>query len=284
MNRIDYLHIRKILREVPCREHYILQRLSVVLPPVGRHEDYPLAGVHRPVQLFVFKLIVLPHRHAQRVDDRVARDEYIALHSLTAQIFTVRLCWGKVQISNTSHELAVHLLRIGGVFVICPQPGLNVTDLHLVIKCRERPGKSCGCVPVDKHYVRLRLLQHRVHPSYRPRCNRGQGLTLLHYIQVILRLKGEHVEHTIQHLPVLRRYAANALDLRPAAQLRRERRHFYCLRSCAENGHDLNLLHASLPPPAVAGSPAVSPPPASLPLRKPPAPRPFPFCSRACVP
>ena len=117
-----------------------------------------------------------------------------------------------------------------------------MADGDLGVKRGERAGKRRRGVAVDKHDVRLHLTEHFAHPLKHARCDRGQILPLLHDVEIVVGTNAETVHDGVEHFPVLRRDAHDALDLGMLLQLQHERRHFDRFRPRAENGHDFNAF------------------------------------------
>ena len=147
-----------------------------------------------------------------------------------------------MQRGDPTDERAVHLLREGRPAVKGTQPGLHMADGDFGVKRRERPSEGGRRIAVDKHQIGLCRRQHSLHPVEHARGDAGQILTLLHNVQVIVRLNAKLLHHGIQHLTVLGRDANHASDLRAFLKLQHQRRHFDRLRPRAENGQDFNLL------------------------------------------
>ena len=228
----------------------VVHRLTVVLAAVaGQHDDAAVFKVQR-VERRVGKAEIVAHGGAHRVDDGVAGDKDLAAHGLPAQILGVGGGGGEVQRGDVPDEGAVHLLREGGVFVIGAQAGLDVTDGDLVVKRRKRAGEGRRGVAVDEHQVRLCLLQHRLHAQKRTRRDGREGLLLLHDVEVVVGVQAEDLHHGVEHLAVLTGQAAQALEALARGKRLHQRRHLDRLRARAEDGHDLNSLHAC--PPAQA--------------------------------
>ena len=117
-----------------------------------------------------------------------------------------------------------------------------MADGDLGIKCGKCAGKRRRGVAMDKHNVRLHLAEHLAHALEHARRDGGQVLPLLHDVQVVIRPDAEAVHDGVEHLPVLRRDAHDALELRVLLKLEHERCHFDRFRPGAENGHDFNVF------------------------------------------
>ena len=104
--------------------------LAQVFAPVGGDDNQPGAG--GPAQQGV--AVVLPHRGLQGVDGRVAGDH----NALGPLALRQKVCFappggGKVQVRHAAHKLAVHLLGVGGVFVVGAQAGLDMAHGGLAV-------------------------------------------------------------------------------------------------------------------------------------------------------
>ena len=152
---IDQFHIRMGPGDLCQCRHNVLHALAVVLPAVAGHKEDLFAVIRQCVQLLSCKGIILAHCCFQGVDNRIPCDEHALCHALPAQILPVILRGAEIEIRNGGNKLAVHLLRIGGVFVIGPKPCLHMANRDLVIEGGEGPGKSGGGVPVDQDHVGL---------------------------------------------------------------------------------------------------------------------------------
>ena len=117
-----------------------------------------------------------------------------------------------------------------------------MADGDLGVKRGKCSGKRRRGVAVDKHDVRLHLAEHVAHALEHARRDGGQVLPLLHDVQVVIRPDTEAVHDGVEHFPVLRRDAHDALDLGVLLQFEYERRHFDRFRPGAENGHDFNAF------------------------------------------
>lgn len=214
--------------------------LAVILAPVAGHGDDP------PREIDLLQLIrdelLSADGVGHGVDHGVAGDENVALYGLALEVVGVICSRREVQRGDAADERAVHLLREGGPAVIRAQPCLHVADGDLGVKCGECAGKRRRGVAVDKHNVRLHLAEHFAHPLEHARRDRGQVLPLLHDVEVIIRPDAEAVHDGVEHFPVLRCDAHDALNLGVLLQFEYEGRHFDRLRPGAENGHDFNAF------------------------------------------
>ena len=182
-------------------------------------------------------------RIAHGVDGGIAGDKDLAADTLPAQILGVGLGGREVQVRDIAHQGAVHLLGEGRILIIGAKAGLHMAHGDLVVKGRQRPGKGGGGVAVDQNHVRPALLHHLLHAQERLGGDGGQGLPLLHDIEVEIAAEVEDLHDGIEHLPVLARQAADALQIGAPGQRLDQRRHFDGLGTGAENGHDFILLH-----------------------------------------
>ena len=280
MHGIDDLHIRVVERQTAHGGEDAAHGLAVIFPPVAGHGDDLVREIDL-LQLVGDKLLAA-HGVVHGVDDGVAGDENVTLHGLAFKVAGIVRGRREVQRGDASDKRAVHLLREWGPAVIRAQTGLHMADRDLGVKRGERAGERRRGVAVDKHDVRLHLAEHVAHTLKHARRDRGQVLTLLHDVQIIVRPDAEAVHDGVEHLAVLRRDAHDALKLRMLLQLEHERRHFDCLRPCAEDGHDFNAFAHHCPPVQARCFRLLRQSP--LPLRPlpPAAPRQGDACVRSC--
>ena len=85
----------------------------------------------------------------ERVDHRVAGQKDALLDPFPGQIVPVGGGGAEVQVSDGADHPAVHLLRVGGVFVIGAQAGLHVAHGHPVVEGGQGAGEGGGGVTVD---------------------------------------------------------------------------------------------------------------------------------------
>ena len=253
---VDQLHVGEGVGNAAQGGHDVGHGLAVVLPPVAGHQDDPLPRVVQAVEGLGGKLVVRPHGGFQGVDDGVARDEHPVGDALPGQVLPVGGGGAKVEIGDIPHQLAVHLLREGGVLVPGAQAGLHMAHRDLAVEGRQGPGEGGGGVPVNQHQVGPGLLQHPLHAQQALGGDGGQGLPGLHDVEIVIGRQAENLQHRIQHFPVLGGDAADGLDVRPLLQLQHQGGHLDGLRPGAEDGHDTDGLHGS--------SPSFSPPSSGL--------------------
>ena len=237
---IDDLDIRIVERQAAHGGEDVAHGLAVVLAPMAGHGDDPARKIDLP-QLVRDELLPADGV-GHGVDHGVAGDKNVALHGLALEVVGVVCGRCEVQRGNAADERAVHLLREGRPAVVRAQTGLDMADGDLGVKRGERAGKRRRGVAMDKHDVRLHLTEHFAHPLKHARCDRGQILSLLHDVEIVVGTNAETVHDGVEHFPVLRRDAHDALDLGMLLQLQHERSHFDRFRPRAENGHDFNAF------------------------------------------
>ena len=152
-----------------------------------------------------------------------------------------------MKIRDIADQRPIHLLREGRILVPRAKTGLDVADLHLMVKCRQGSGKCRGRVAVHQNKVGFLFLEDLLHAEKRLRRDRGERLPLFHDIEVKICLEVKDLHHGVQHLAVLAGQADVGFDFLAALKLLDERRHFDRLRPCAEDGHDFNFLHVFPP-------------------------------------
>ena len=252
---VHQLHVGEGLGQPPQGGHDVGHRFPIILPPVAGHQKDPAVLVVQLVEQGGGKAVARPDGGGHGVNDRVSGDEHPVGDVLPAQIVPIPGGGAEVQSGDAPHQPAVHLLRVGGVFVIGPQTRLYMAHLNLVVEGGQGPGKGGGGVPVDQHQVGFGLLQHPFHAQEAFGGDGGQGLPGLHDVQIKVGLELEHIQHGVQHLPVLGGDAAEGLHGGTALELGHQGGHFDGLRPGAENGHDADRLHfASSSPSCLGGS------------------------------
>ena len=264
MHRIDKTHIRLLFRHHAHSVHDVLEGLAVVLPAMGGEQHHPLLLIIDLVEPLALEGVIVPHCGFQSVDDGVAGDIDILLHTLPMEVCHICLGGSKMQIGNIGGQGPVHLLREGGVFVKGTQPRFHMAHLHLGIERSQSRHKGGGSVAVDQHQIRLGLFQHIPQTAEGLDGDAHQGLGRLHDIQIVIRGDLESLQHLIQHFPVLGGDADNALHFFPALQFLHQRRHFDGFRTGAENRHHFDLIHVFHPFPGHLPSPCPALFPAAL--------------------
>ena len=116
-----------------------------------------------------------------------------------------------------------------------------------MVKRGERACKRGRGIAVHQHDIRLRLFKNEIQTMQRLLSNHSERLTTFHNIEIIIGLDLENIEHLIEHLPVLRGDAHNALRVLALLQRTDERRHFDGLRPGAEHRHYLDFIHPLVP-------------------------------------
>ena len=96
---------------------------------------------------------------------------------------------------------------------------------------------------MHQDHIRLQGVNGLVHAGQALAGDGGKGLPGGHNIQIPIRFDIKDLQHAVQHLAVLGRHAAKALDLRSGGQLLHQRTHFNCFRPGAENAHNPQLVH-----------------------------------------
>ena len=154
-----------------------------------------------------------------------------------------------MQRCKAADEAAVHLLGERAVAIVCAQTGLDMADGYLRVERGERGGEGRARVAVDKDEIGAKLRKAALKTLERLDGDIGKCLVFAHDIEICVGPQAEAVHHGIEHLAVLRGDADEAFDALAALKLKRERRHFYCFRARAENGHDFKLTHFCCRPP-----------------------------------
>ncbi|MNZ71564.1 hypothetical protein D3C78_899290 [compost metagenome] len=147
-----------------------------------------------------------------------------------------------MHIGEDTCQLAVHFLRVRGHFVPCTKSRLYMAHLNLLKKCRVTGQKGRLRIAVNKHDIRLSLLQHRIETFQNAYGCLRKRLTILHYIQIIIRMYFKKIKHLVQYLPVLCSYAYDGLNLLLALlQFKNKRSHLDRFRPRSEYGHYLQF-------------------------------------------
>ena len=244
---IDQFHLRKILHQAAQGTHDVFHGLAIVLPPVAGDQNDPLPRIIQRVKQICPEAIGRLHRGFEGVDHRIPGDKDAVPNALLKKVLPVG--WGGAEMKGRQvpHQGAVHLLRKGGVAIPGAQAGLHMAHCDLLIKGSQRAGKGGGGVSVDQHQVWLFPGKHLLQPQQAFAGDGVQALPVLHDVQVIVGRDGKQSQHIVQHLAVLGRDAADALDLSPAFQLLHQGGHLHCLRPGPEDRHDFQG-HGCLPP------------------------------------
>ena len=97
---------------------------------------------------------------------------------------------------------------------------------------------------MDKNNVRLLYGKDIAHARQDSRCHIIEILSLTHDIQIVVRLYTEYFKHTVKHLAVLSGHCDNYIQaIGILLQLSYDRCHLYGLGTCAEDQHNLFLIH-----------------------------------------
>ena len=115
------------------------------------------------IQFLRSENIILPHGGLEGIDHRIAGDKQAVFDALPAQVFPVIHRRAEIQFRYGGHQLAVHLLRKGGIFIVSPQARLYVAHRDLLIKCRQCAGKGGRGVTMHKNHIRLQGLDGLLH-------------------------------------------------------------------------------------------------------------------------
>ena len=182
--------------------------------------------------------IVVADGRFQRVDCGIAGHiDLAAVSALAQQICLGILGRSEIILRDDRYRLTVELLRKRTVYIIRTKSRLYMTDRYLQIKAGERGDKGRGGITVYEHRIRLYLLEHRLYTRENIRCDIKEGLSLLHYREIVVGDNIERLEHLIEHLSVLPCHADDGPDTVSRAQLTNKGTHLYSFRSCTENEH-----------------------------------------------
>ena len=265
VNGIDQLYIRVPLGDLPQGQHDVFHRLAVIFPAVTGDQDDLLLVIGQVVQFIGCKLIIFPDSGLQRIDYGVSGDKETVHDGLLHKVVLIIGGRTEIEVRNGGNQLAVHLLREGGIFIIGTKSRLHMTHLHLVVEGGKGSGKGGGGIAVDQDHIGFEGVDGLIHTGDTLACNGGEGLAGRHDIQIPVRLDVKNLQDAVQHLTVLGGDTAKALDLLPGGKLLHQGTHLDGLRPGAENAHHTDLIHLSLPRlscgygPASAQSPPAAP-------------------------
>ena len=248
VHRIDEIHIRVLLAEVLHGRNHADKSFAKVLTAVASYEDELLAVVKavdvvacglEHIDLFIgkgFVALEFIDHHVQRIDDRVACDEDLAMGLFLLEVLLTEGRRGEVVGGDAASDLAVHLFGPRAVDVVSPETGLDMTHRNLLVESGEGGSGAGSRVTMDQDHIRLALLEYVAHAGKHAGSDIVQVLPLLHDIQVIIRLHLEYAQHLVQHLPMLPRHAHDRLKLlRILLELLHQRAHLDGLRAGSEN-------------------------------------------------
>ena len=250
VHRIDKVHIGILLAEILHRSDHADESFSEVLTTVAGDEDEFLAVVKagdivasglEHVDLLIGKSLValeLIDHHVKRIDDRVAGDEDLAMGLFLQEVLFAEGRRCEIVGGNASGNLPVHLLGPRAIDVVSPEAGLDMTHRNLLIESGEGGSGACGRVSMDQDHIRLALLEHIAHAGKHTGSHIVKILSLLHDIQIIIRLHLEDAQYLIQHLPMLPSHTHNRLKLlRILLELLHQRAHLDGLGAGSEDKH-----------------------------------------------
>ena len=188
----------------------------------------------------------------QSINNRISRNKNFILRSIFHQKIALRgRCRSKMEVRNRSREMTVHLLRERGVLIMRAKSCLDVSHISLMIVRRQSSREGGRCITVHKHDIWLFLRKNLIKSCHGAGGNIEKRLSCRHYIQIIIRLYPEKIQHLIKHLTVLCRDRHHRDDfIRVLCKLQNHRRHFNSLRAGAKHGHDLYffICHSLSPP------------------------------------
>ena len=207
---------------------------------------YPVVYIINFIQLVAGKAFA-GSGVAQGIYDSVAGYPDTALNGLAPKVFGVAFRWSKMKGGELAGHTTVHLLRPGAPAVEGTKSGLHVAYGDMRIKGRKRGGEGCSRISMDEDESWLLLLVNRGKAVQDAGGDVRKALPALHDVEVVLRRDAELTKDAVKHFAVLCGDADNAFKLGPALQLENQRGHLYCLRPCAEDGHDFKLCHPCPP-------------------------------------
>ena len=222
-------------REVAERGDDLLERRAEVLAPVRGDEHDPLPAERELGEPLGLQL----HHVEKRVDHGVSRDGDLRVGDPFRQEVPPRsLGRRKVMVGDDGGDPAIHLFGIGIGLVSRPEPRLDVGNGHARVEGRERCRHGRGGVPLDQEQVRLLAGQIRRQLGEGAGRDLGEGLSLPHEVEVVIRADLEERENLIEHLAVLRGDADERADAGFLGEELQDRCHLDRLRAGAEDGED----------------------------------------------
>ena len=244
VDREDDLDVVELLRQLLERLVDVAHRLAEVLAAMRRDEDDALILEVNVLERLLLEVEVIADRVVQCIDDRIARDEDgFRRDVLREQVGLRRARRRKVEVGDAARQAAVHLLRERRVLVVRTQAGLDVSDGRLVVVGSQCAGKRRRRVAVDEHDVRLLLRQDLVESHHGSRRDVEERLAGGHDVEIMIRLDMKEIEYLIEHLAMLCRDGHDRHDrIRMLLELEHDWCHLDCLRTRAEDRHDLDLL------------------------------------------
>ena len=151
MHCIDHFHIGIFFHQTLHGTADIFQGLAEVFPSMGGHGDDAFVFKINLIEFGDSKCIVLLDGMRQCVDDGIACDENAVRTDVFLQQMLLCQRGGcKMQIGQCAGEAAVHFLGEGLIFIIGAQACLDMTDLHLIIICRQCACEGGRGIPMDE--------------------------------------------------------------------------------------------------------------------------------------
>jgi len=141
----------------------------------------------------------------------------------------------KMEVRQHVGQLSIDLFGKRLVLLSRPQPGLYVGHRDFLVE-RRKTRREGGCrVALHDDEMGACLRYYLLQPGENLRCKRMQALSPGHDAEVYFRPDAEHIEHLVQHFPVLCGHAYQRMRPWPPLRFPHDRREFYGLRSRSEN-------------------------------------------------
>ena len=250
MHRENRFHILMRFQNAFQRAVYMTHGLAQILTAMRGHQNQTASACEHLIEIFISKMIIGTHGSLQSVDNRIAGYQNIFRHNIFLQkVSLARRGWRKMHIRNSASQLAVHFLRIGGIFIARTQPCLHMSHRNLRIEGCQRPRKGSRSIAMHQNHIGLGFLHNRLQAHQRTGGNIVQRLAAGHNIQVVVRLNAEKLQHLVQHFAMLGGNSHNGLNIFGIfAHLQYQRTHFNRFRAGTENSHQFKFFHGSSSP------------------------------------
>ena len=250
MHRIDEIYIGIFDGKVAHSGKHSNKAIAKVLTSVASDENeflavgkscYIISSFKKDFVLLFSKggvVLQLIHYHMEGIDNGIASDIDIAMSFLLLQVLLRERRWREVIGSNTTRNLAVHLFRPWAIYIMCAKSCFHVSYWNLSIECSKGSCCGCGSVAMNKHYIRLALLEYITHTVEDTYCYIGQILALLHDVQVNIWLDIKYLEHLVEHFSMLTCDAHNRFELFcPILEFLHQRTHLNSFGTSTEDKH-----------------------------------------------
>ena len=145
--------IAKILTSMPCNQNKFLAISKTSNVIASFKQNLILFSTKRTICLEFL------YNHVESIYNSVTCYENFTMNIFFLEILFRKRSWCKVIISNTTYNLAVHLLWPWRIKVMSAKACLYMTYRNLCIECSKSARSRCGCVTMNKYYIRTILLE-----------------------------------------------------------------------------------------------------------------------------